>query len=148
MASLTTVRIFQGNPLEVFKGIRRFDQYPKYLPMVSEISIDPPVAPKSTALVTFKINIVKTFYYSINVFESPPERMWWELQESNLMKKSNGSWLLVAHGAKETKATYTLDIAFKGLIPQMMIDKVTQSSLEPMMDGFQKLIDETRDLSV
>ena len=143
MAGLVTERIFKGNPLEVFQGLRRFDQYPKYLPMVSEITVDPPKVPESVALVTFKINLVKTFYYSINIFEAPPERLWWNLQDSNLMKKSNGSWLLVNHGNHETKATYSLDIAFKGLIPQMMIDKVTQSSLEPMMDGFQRLVFDT-----
>lgn len=144
MAALVTERIFNGNPMEVFQGLRRFDQYPKYLPMVSEITVDPPTVPQSFALVTFKINLVKTFYYSINVFESPPERLWWNLQDSNLMKKSNGSWLLVDNGNDRTKATYSLDVAFKGLIPQIMIDKVTQSSIEPMMDGFQRLIDDTR----
>ena len=144
MATLTTERIFKGKLSEVFEGLRRFDLYPKYLPMVSEITVDPPRIPQSMSLVTFKINLVKTFYYSLNMFEAPPDRLWWELEESNIMKKSNGSWHLSAHGPHETKSTYSLDVAFKGLIPQMMIDKITQSSLEPMLDGLQRLIDDLR----
>jgi ribosome-associated toxin RatA of RatAB toxin-antitoxin module len=140
MAVLTTDHIFNGTPVEVFKGIRNFEKYPDYIPMISSIEVGKPIVPKSVALVTFKVNLVKTFYYSLHMFEEAPLRLWWDLHESNLMKKSHGSWLLEEKVQGTTLAHYSLDVAFKGLVPQMMIDKVTQSSLAPMMEGFQKLV--------
>ncbi len=144
MAVLTTDHLFRGTPLEVFAGVRNFQKYPSYIPMVSTIEVGPPLVPKSSALVTFKVNLVKTFYYSLHMYEEAPHRLWWDLHESNLMKKSHGSWTFEASANDQTLAHYSLDVAFKGLVPQMMIDKVTQSSLGPMMEGFQKLIDSQR----
>lgn len=144
MAVLTTEHIFRGEVLEVFKGIRSFQKYPEYIPMVSTIEVAPPVVVKSFALVTFKVNLVKTFFYSLHLYEESPLRLWWDLHESNLMKKSHGSWKFEASGPGQTRAVYSLDVVFKGLVPQMMIDKVTQSSLGTMMEGFQKLIDSSR----
>ena len=44
-------------------------------------------------------------------------------------------------GPGKTKAVYTLDIGFSGLVPSKVVDQITKANLSGMMIGFQKLID-------
>ncbi|MCX6123329.1 MAG: SRPBCC family protein, partial [Proteobacteria bacterium] len=63
--------------------------------------------------------------------------------ESNLMKHNTGSWTFEAEGKGKTKATYNLEIKFKGLVPSMITDQIAKANLPLMFAGFQKLIDNT-----
>ena len=142
MAKLETEHIFRGTVAQVYEGIRQYEKYPDYLPGVTKVKVLPPKAPASSCQVRYEINIIKKFYYVLNMFEDKPGRIWWSLDDSNLMKENDGEWLLTAKDETRTKAKYSLEIKFRGLVPSAITDKVAQANLPGMLSGFQKIIDE------
>ncbi len=143
MAELTTEQLFDGTVDEVFEGIRQYNRYPEYLPGVTKIDVLKAKKPGSTCQVRYELKLIKSFYYVLNMFEDKPGKIWWDLDDSNIMKVSNGSWSLTANGDK-TKAVYAIDVAFGGLVPQRVIDQITKANLPMMMKGFQQLVTDNK----
>jgi ribosome-associated toxin RatA of RatAB toxin-antitoxin module len=143
VASVTVSEWFHATPEQVFAGIRQYTKYPEYLPGVTAIEVLPPKAKGSACRVRYELKLIKTFHYTLNMYEEGPSRIWWDLDESNIMRTSNGSWAIKADG-DGTKADYSLEVAFSGLVPQKIVDQVTKANLPAMMRGFQKLVDDTR----
>jgi len=141
MAKLETDHTFLGSIDQVFGGLKQYDRYPEYLPGVTGVSILPAKAPESTCRVRYELKIIKEFYYTLNMYEDQPHSIWWDLDESNIMKANNGSWKLTESGEK-TRAIYTLDIKLKGLVPRAVTDRVAEANLPGMLSGFQRLIQE------
>ena len=143
MASLETHHTFDGTPDKVFAAIRKFDKYPEYIPGVTKIEVLPAKLKGSSCQVRYELNIIKTFYYVLDMFEEAPGKIWWTLSDSNIMKVSNGAWELKAGSPGQTKAVYRLEVKFKGLIPSTITDQVAKANIPGMMSGFQKLINAT-----
>ena len=142
MAIIETTHVFQGNINKVFSAIGQFDRYPEFIPGVTAIQVLPaPGTNKAKCQVRTELNIVKTFFYTIEIFQEAPNKIWWTMAESNLMKQNNGGWTLSAQGDSQTAAIYKLDVTFKGLVPSMITDQVAKANLPGMFAGFQKLID-------
>lgn len=139
MAELTTEHVFDGGVAAVFDGIRQYAKYPDYLPGVTKVDVLPAKKKGSVCQVRYELKLLKSFFYTLNMFEEKPNRIWWDLDDSNIMKHSVGSWTLKDQGGK-TQATYSLDIAFSGFVPQKIVDQITKANLPLMMKGFQKLI--------
>jgi len=74
------------------------------------------------------------------MYEQAPGKLWWTLADSNLMKSNDGGWKLTAKGTKQTKAIYSLDVKFKGLVPAAITDQVAKANIPAMLAGFQNLI--------
>lgn len=144
MATLETEHVFEGDLASVFAAIGQYEKYPEYIPGVTKIEVLPPKASGSKCQVRYELNIIKTFYYTLDMFEQSPSKIWWSLADSNIMKHSNGSWDLKSAGTGKTKAVYKLDIKFKGLIPGAITDQVAKANIPAMMAGFQKLISGTK----
>ena len=140
MAAIEIEQIFQGSRDLVFDAIRRYDLYPKYLPGVQKVEILSGQKPGVSQQVRYELNIIKTFYYVLNMRESSPSTIEWDLDDSNIMKANSGSWTFTAAGKNKTAAIYRLDVKFKGLVPSMITDKIAAANLPMMMAGFQKLI--------
>ncbi len=140
MAELTTEFVFKGGIQEVFAGLKRYDLYAKYLPGVTETKVLPSKVSGSGCQVRYDLKLIKTFHYTLNMFDDSHHKIWWNLSDSNIMKVSNGSWELTPVDAHHTKAVYKLDVAFSGFVPQKIVDQMTKANLPIMMDGFQKLI--------
>lgn len=142
MSELTTQQTFAGPVEKVFAGIRNYERYPEFLPGVTGVQILPAEKPNSVCQVRYELKLIKSFFYTLNMFEKAPNRIWWDLADSNIMKHSTGSWTL-ASDAEKTHATYAVDIGFSGLVPQKIVDQITKANLPMMMQGFQKLINAT-----
>jgi ribosome-associated toxin RatA of RatAB toxin-antitoxin module len=140
LAKLETEHVFNKEIEKVFAGIGQFDKYPQYLPGVTDIKVLPAKIDGSFCQVQYDLNIIKKFYYVLNMFEEKPNRIWWNLDSSNLMKVNDGSWDLTALDDSRTKAVYSLDIKFKGLVPSKITDTVAKANLPAMFEGFSKLI--------
>ena len=143
MAELTTVEVFDGTTAQVFEGIRQYEKYPEYLPGVTGVDVLPAKKAGSTCQVRYELKLIKSFFYTLNMFEdatAAAPRIWWDLADSNIMKQSNGSWAFTDAGDGKTKATYSVDIAFSGFVPQKIVDQITKANLPMMMKGFQRLI--------
>lgn len=143
VAELTTEQEFHGPIARVFAALRRYDKYPEYLPGVTGIVVSPSKKPGSTCQIRYELKLIKSFHYTLNMFEESPNRIWWDLADSNIMKHNNGSWTLTSNGDK-TKAVYTLEVGFAGLVPQRLVDQITKANLPAMMQGFQRLITDTQ----
>ena len=141
MAKVETEHLFRGTQEKVFAGIRNYQAYPDHLPGVTHIEVLPAKAPGSSAQVRYELNIIKKFFYVLDMFEEAPNKIHWSLAESNLMKINNGSWQLDAKDTSTTKAIYSLDVKFKGLVPGSITDSIAKANLPAMMTGFQKIID-------
>lgn len=144
MAELTTEHVFDGSPQAVFDAIRQYQKYPDYIPGVTKIAVLPADKPKSTCQVRYELKLIKSFHYTMNMFEENPAKIWWDLADSNIMKRSTGSWTLKEVSPGKTKAVYALDIAFSGLVPQKIVDGITKANLPGMMKGFQQIIDDMK----
>lgn len=140
MAELATEEVFDGTVGDVFQGLRSYDRYPEFIPGVTGIKVLPPTHAGSSCRVRYELKVIKSFFYILNMFEEQPGCLRWNLDQSNIMKHSNGSWTLTALGPAKTKARYSLDIGFVGFVPQSIVDQITKSSLPAMMQGFQRLI--------
>ena len=100
MAELETSHVFNGNINKVFAGIGKFNRYPEFIPGVTSIQVLPsPAGSKAKCIVRYELNIVKTFYYTIEMFEEAPHRIWWTLVDSNLMKRNEGAGHCLSRGA-------------------------------------------------
>jgi ribosome-associated toxin RatA of RatAB toxin-antitoxin module len=144
VAKLETEHIFTGNIQSVYDGLREFNKYPEYLPGVTGIKLLPPKVKNSSCQVRYELRIIKEFYYVLNMYEESPTKIWWDMDESNIMKSNVGSWKLKEKGEGSTRAIYTLDIQLKGLIPRAITDRVAEANLPAMLAGFQRLIDDCR----
>lgn len=143
MAAISKEQVFTGKIDEVFAGIRKYEKYPDYLPGVTGIKVLPAKKPGSTCQVRYELKLIKSFFYTLNMFEEAPKKIWWDMDDSNIMKHSNGSWTLTDKNGS-THAVYTLDVGFSGLVPQKIVDQIAKANLELMMKGFQRLIDDTK----
>jgi len=139
MAALETSYLFDGELQHIFQAICQFDRYPRYLPGVTGIQVLPAKDPKATCQVRYELNIVKTFYYTLEMYQEEPHKIWWHLVDSNLMKKNDGSWTFAAAEQGKTSAVYKVDVAFRGLVPSMITDQIAKANLPLMFSGFQKL---------
>jgi len=136
---MSTNITFKGTPDQVLAAIRDYERYPEFIPGVTKVEVLPAKKPGSTCQVRYSLKLIKTFQYTLDMFEEPG-RVWWSLDSSNIMKTSDGSWMLVDTGKGCTRATYSLDVAFSGFVPQRVVDQVTKSSLPALIAGMQKLI--------
>jgi ribosome-associated toxin RatA of RatAB toxin-antitoxin module len=142
VAEISKEQVFNGKCTEVFAGIKKFEKYPDYLPGVTGIKVLPAKKSGSTCQVRYELKLIKSFFYTLNMFEEAPNKIWWDMDESNIMKYSNGSWDLADLGSNKVKAIYKLDVGFSGFVPQKIVDQIAKANLELMMNGFQKLIDD------
>lgn len=144
MAEISKEQVFTGKSEDVFAGIRKYEKYPDYLPGVTAIKVLPAKKPGSTCQVRYELKLIKSFFYTLNMFEKAPNKIWWDMDDSNIMKYSNGAWTLTDKGDGTTHAVYTLDVGFSGFVPQKIVDQIAKANLELMMKGFQRLIDDSR----
>lgn len=141
MATLERTHVFRGDVARVFGAIKSYDKYPKYIQGVTSVEVFPSNGVASTQRVRYELNLIKKFYYVLEMTEKDGKQISWNLVESNLMKENSGSWTFSQEG-KNTRAEYQLEVKFKGLIPSKITDQVAKANLPAMFDGFQKMIDE------
>ncbi len=149
MPSITEQHSFHGEINDVFTAISTYSKYPDYLPGVQKIEVLPAKTAGSTCQVRYELNLIKTFYYVLNMYATEPHKIWWDMDDSNIMKSNSGSWELKAlkpdkKGVAKTKATYTLDLNFKGFVPGFVTDQIAKANLPTMFEGFQKMVDEVK----
>jgi ribosome-associated toxin RatA of RatAB toxin-antitoxin module len=141
VATVERTHIFNGSVEKVFAGLCRYDKYPEYLPGVTEIAILPSAVAGSTCQVRYDINLIKKFFYILNMWEDSGKKLYWNLAESNLMKLNSGSWVLKPGKKGTTEAAYSLEVKFRGFVPSAVSDRIAQANLPMMFAGFQQLID-------
>lgn len=116
-----------------YNVITDYESYPEFVDGMQEAEIIQ--KSKNKVRVRYKINMMKTFEYTLDHVHEEGKGISWSLVEGDLFKKSNGYWKL-----QETEdgleVTYGIDVDFKMMIPSMISKKLVNKSLPAMMDSF------------
>ena len=123
MAAVTQEIVVACAPERLFDVIVDYARYPEFVPGIGACR------PKAGAdrLVEYELDLgIKRIKYVLRHLEERPRRVSWSLESGELMKVSNGEWLLTPEGAT-TRARYTVDIQISKppFIPQSVIDRVS-----------------------
>jgi ribosome-associated toxin RatA of RatAB toxin-antitoxin module len=141
MSGVVTEHVFSGAIGKVFLAFSSYEDYPAYIPYVQSVKVLPPKVPGAACLARYELNLIKQFFYTLNIFHNEPNLIRWELDESDLLKTSSGSWQLSAQGKTKTKAIYTVEVEPKMFVPKMLVNQLTKTALPATLEGFQQLID-------
>ncbi|OGQ14267.1 MAG: hypothetical protein A3B70_06200 [Deltaproteobacteria bacterium RIFCSPHIGHO2_02_FULL_40_11] len=109
-----------------------FEKYPEF---ISEITSAKTVSKKKEQ-VSFTLNLMKTFHYTLQFRTLENREVSWEMVESNLFKKNSGCWTLEPQNGK-TKVTYTLDVEFGFFAPSMIVNAMVKKDMPRVVDRFE-----------
>jgi coenzyme Q-binding protein COQ10 len=124
MTAVSREVVFERPAEKVFLVLIDYGRYPEFVPGIKGCRVLPGAGDRQ---VEYELDLgIKRIKYVLRHVETPPTRITWTLVSGEMMKVSSGSWELEAKGQK-TRAVYTVDIQISKppLIPQMVIDRVT-----------------------
>lgn len=125
-------------PIEtVFDVIVDYAAYPEFLDNVGTVTVSE--SSDANALVTYAVEVLgKRVHYTLAMEHDRPGRVSWSLHDSNVMKRSDGSWELEDLGDGRTRATYSVDVKPRGFVPGPMVKALTGRALPATVDAFKK----------
>lgn len=138
MAQASVQELISCDAVKFFSVIMDFENYPDFLPEVSDCKIVNEADGYKDVEMT--VTFVKTAQYVIRVHSEENKKVWWELLEGDLFKKNNGLWELESIGS-QTQVKYSLDVDFKIFVPGMIAKKAVAVSLPAMIKNFKKRVD-------
>ncbi len=136
MAYIEHTEIFDIEIEKFYKTIIDYAAYPKFLDGVSSVEILSQTDEK--AQVEYSVNLIKTFKYVVDLKQKSPTLVSWKLKSGDLFKSNTGSWKLKELKDGKTQVTYTLDVEFKGFIPDALVNKVVASNVPQMLKSYFK----------
>jgi ribosome-associated toxin RatA of RatAB toxin-antitoxin module len=140
MATVTKQVLIEA-PLEKFFDIVvDYERYPEFVPGIRACRVRNANGEKH---VEYELDLgVRRIRYVLRHAEKRPTSVTWSLVSGDMMKVSNGSWLLSAEDGR-TRALYSVEIqiARPPLVPQMIVDRVsdelTRIQLPKTLDAFK-----------
>lgn len=136
MAAVERTEVFQAPVTRIYQVLIDYASYPEFVDGVTSIEIHH--QDETGAKVTYNLNLIKTFSYTIDLKHEPNHSVSWSLVDGDFFKKNNGSWILKDLGDGTTEVTYTLDLDFKVMVPGMISKRLTKSNLPSMMKSIHK----------
>lgn len=145
MAAVTREIVFDRPAEQVFDVLADYARYPDFVPGIKACRVLPGKGgPRD---VEYELDLgLKRVKYVLRHVETRPSSITWSLVSGDMMKVSNGEWALTAEGGA-TRARYTVDIQISKppLIPQSVIDKVsdelTKVQLPKTMEAFKARVE-------
>jgi ribosome-associated toxin RatA of RatAB toxin-antitoxin module len=145
MAAVTKEIVFDRPAEQVFDVLADYARYPEFVPGIKACRVLP--GKGAARDVEYELDLgLKRVKYVLRHVEARPARITWSLVSGDMMKVSNGEWALTAEGGA-TRARYTVDIQISkpALIPQSVIDKVsdelTRVQLPKTMEAFKARVE-------
>jgi coenzyme Q-binding protein COQ10 len=135
MASVEKTEVYDVAIDKLYAAIVDYAQYPKFVAGVDDVEVHS--ANETTAKVTYKLNLIKTFTYTLNHKHTKPTLVEWSLDSGDFFKKNNGYWKLKDLGNGKTEVTYGLDMDLKIFAPQMILNKLASNNLPATMKAFR-----------
>jgi len=120
----------------LYLAITTFEDYPKFLPEVVGARRHEGATIEKT-LVTYELEVMKRFEYTLEFSMKLNQEIKWKLVESNFFKTNEGRWLIKSKGPNETHVEYELDVSFGFLVPGWISRKLTEVSLPKMFESFE-----------
>jgi ribosome-associated toxin RatA of RatAB toxin-antitoxin module len=147
MAAVSKEIVFDRTAEQVFDVLVDYAHYPEFVPGIKGCRV---LSGKADRQVEYELDLgLKRVKYVLRHVETRPTRVTWSLVSGDMMKVSNGEWLLVEEGGG-TRGRYTVDIqiAKPALIPQSVIDKLTDEmtrvQLPKTLEAFKARVERAR----
>ncbi len=139
--SVVTKQVLIHAPLEKFYAIVvDYERYPEFVPGIRRCRVRQTPGEKQ---VEYELDLgVRRIRYVLRHEEERPRRVSWSLVSGDMMKVSNGSWVLTPEGDR-TRAVYSVEIQITRppLVPQALVDRVsdelTRIQLPRTLDAFK-----------
>ena len=136
MASATRTEVVDVEINKIYDVLVDYAKYPEFVEGVNEINV---ISKNDTsAKVEYSVSMIKTFKYTLNIKQTRPTGLSWNLDSGDLFKKNDGEWKLKDLGNGKTEVTYTLDLDFKMFAPSSILSALTSKNLPTMMESFFK----------
>ncbi|MCB0417731.1 MAG: SRPBCC family protein [Bdellovibrionales bacterium] len=137
MAKVTREKKMDVTPEALYKAITEFNAYPEFIPEVVEATTQAGANDDKT-LVTFELELIKRFQYTLQFRMRKNKEVVWKLVESNFFKTNEGRWLLEPAAGGGTQVQYELEVGFGFLVPKFISKKLTEVNLPKMFDSFER----------
>lgn len=118
----------------VFEVITDFESYPEFLNSADRVSVE---EAGGAIEAQFEVSLIKPVRYRLRFETDAPKEVRWSLVKGDFMKKNSGSWALEALSENQTKAVYRIEIAFGWMVPQSLVQKLTESQLPELLQSFK-----------
>lgn len=122
-------------PVErVFEVISDYARYPEFLPDVKQTEVLS--RHDGVVVVRFELELIMRVSYTNRFVEDPPYSLVWTLEDSKMMTLNNGGWKLAREGA-HTRASYSLEVKLRGLIPKSVSTRLLGITLPETLQRFK-----------
>jgi ribosome-associated toxin RatA of RatAB toxin-antitoxin module len=122
---------------QLFRAIIQYENYPKFVEgckMAQIVERSP-----GKARVKYHVSVMRDIEYTLDLQDDAEKgTVDWTLLESDFFKKNIGHWVLKSVGPGKTEAYYSVEIEFKIMVPNMILNKIVKSSLPSMLKNFEK----------
>lgn len=119
---------------QVYAIITDYERYPEFLPDVKDVRVQS--RRDGIVLVRFELELIMRVSYTLRLVEEPPARLSWTLEEAKMLAENNGGWTLAAEGER-TRATYSLEVKLRGLIPKSVSTRLLGTTLPQSLERFK-----------
>ncbi len=139
--AIVSREVIVGAPVERFYDlVVDYERYPEFVPGMRSVRVRKSGSDKH---VEYELDLgIRRIKYVLRHEEERPRRVAWSLVSGDMMKVSNGSWVLAPDGAK-TRAVYSVEIQITRppLVPQALVDRVgdelTRIQLPKTLEAFK-----------
>ncbi|MBI2338889.1 MAG: SRPBCC family protein [Deltaproteobacteria bacterium] len=131
-----------ASPKECYDVITDYGRYPEFLTESKNVVVEKKSG--HTAEVTFTLDLIKKFSYTLKMVGKPPHTVAWSFVRGALMKRNDGEWTLEKSGNGTTRATYSIDIDLGLFVPGAISRMLIGSNLPGMLKSFKKRIEERK----
>jgi coenzyme Q-binding protein COQ10 len=119
----------------VFGVIADYERYPEFLPDMKRVEVLS--RHDGLLVVRFEVELVMRVSYTLRMQEDAPRSITWTLEEAKMLSENNGGWRLEPEG-NQTRATYTLDVKLRGLLPKAVSTRLLGTTLPEMLQCFKQ----------
>ena len=139
MAKAESTVHMNADPAAVMKVIADFEHYPDFLPEIRGVSVLSTADGVST--VRFDLEMLMRVSYTLVLTREGDSTLSWELSDSKLIKKNNGSWSLKANDDGTTDVTYTIDLELAGKLPASVNQRMAGEALPETLARFKSRVE-------
>lgn len=136
MAGASRTIIINAPIEKVFEVITDYAKYPQFLSDMSGATVKSRNG--NIAEVTFSLKLVMEIKYTLRLIEDKPNGLTWTMLDGQMMKSNDGGWKLKAVSPTQTEATYTVEVAVKGLVPKSVSTTLIDVTLPKTLEAFKK----------
>ena len=126
-----------ATPETVFQVISDFERYPEFLPEIREARFDR--QDDESARAHFDLFILLHVRYSLSLKLLSPNKISWELTDSNVLEANRGAWE-IERTDTGSHVRYQVEISLKGSVPQGILDRLSGNHLDAMLARFEERI--------